>query len=265
MKQNSRFCLSTGVSLLSKEYLTRQKEFWSVPSNLKEAKFTRISFCPTPTEAAWSELAEQAAGEVLPCVPLDSEWTILDLGCGIGRLMKVLRNRTKFRRLIGVDFSEKMINFAREYLGSDPQMDWFVNNGYDLSTIGSAQIDFAYSFGMFPSIDDWDIILSYMRETQRVLKPGSEFLFDLGRFDFKQAFSNSPGGRWAQWMHRLGFWSLVKNGRKETEPAGFKGSRFTLTEVRQLIRKSGLLALKIQMKERNGFPFFWCLAHKPPQ
>ncbi len=103
------------------QWLTDTRRFWNAGSEF-EAKYRRICLSPeidaTEDEARLGELWEQETAAAIPRllhgIPLEAHWTCLEIGCGIGRLMKPLARRC--RRVIGVDLSEKMATWAREYL-----------------------------------------------------------------------------------------------------------------------------------------------------
>jgi SAM-dependent methyltransferase len=107
---------------------------------------------------------------------------VLDLGCGIGRLIKPLAPRVA--ELHGVDVSGEMIERARTYLADIPNVTLSENNGSDLSGLKTGMFDVAYSYLMFQHIPDSDIVEMYLREVNRVLKPGAAFKFQIdGRGD----------------------------------------------------------------------------------
>jgi trans-aconitate 2-methyltransferase len=62
----------------------------------------------------------QALGQVvLDRLPLSGDETVLDAGCGSGRITEALIQRLPRGRVIGVDMSESMVAAARERLGPD--------------------------------------------------------------------------------------------------------------------------------------------------
>ena len=62
----------------------------------------------------------QALGQaVLDRLPLRGDETVLDAGCGSGRITETLIQRLPRGRAIGVDMSESMVAAARERLGPD--------------------------------------------------------------------------------------------------------------------------------------------------
>lgn len=94
--------------------------------------------------------------------------TVLEVGCGVGRLLKAALPRC--RRIIGIDVSEKAIAKARDLLGSDPKLELHIGNGIDLSVIASGSIDYVFSFAALTSMPT-RVIAAYLKEIRRVLAP----------------------------------------------------------------------------------------------
>jgi SAM-dependent methyltransferase len=94
----------------------------------------------------------------------------LEIGCGPGRVM--LPMSLRFVEIHGVDISEEMIRLARERLASAPNAHVQVNSGADLGAFADDWFDFVYSYAVFQHIPSLEIVLGYLRETHRVLKPG---------------------------------------------------------------------------------------------
>lgn len=93
----------------------------------------------------------------------------LEIGCGPGRLMRAMSGH--FDEIIGVDVSDEMIALARENLrGANAQV--HLTSGADLAIFPGDHFDFVYSYVVFQHIPSREIVLNYLRETQRVLKPG---------------------------------------------------------------------------------------------
>ena len=94
----------------------------------------------------------------------------LEIGCGPGRLMLPMSRH--FGEIHGVDISEEMAAMARRRLESVPQARVHVTSGADLAMLADEYFDFAYSYTVFQHIPDAAIVLNYLREARRVLKPG---------------------------------------------------------------------------------------------
>jgi SAM-dependent methyltransferase len=97
----------------------------------------------------------------------------LEIGCGPGRLMKPMSRH--FGEIHGVDVSDEMIRLARERLADIPHAHFHATNGASLGQFADDSFEFVYSYAVFQHIPSRDVVLEYMREIARVLKPGGVF------------------------------------------------------------------------------------------
>lgn len=95
----------------------------------------------------------------------------LEIGCGIGRIARWMAG--DFGQYIGVDVSPEMIRKAASY--AILHADFQVVSGGDLADIGTATVDFVFSFAVFQHVPDLRAIFNYFAETARVLRPGGIF------------------------------------------------------------------------------------------
>ena len=102
---------------------------------------------------------------------------VLEIGCGSGRITRALSE--VFGEVYAVDISGEMIRQAKQSLHDRPNAHVFQNNGSDLTVLGDIQVDFAFSFIVFQHIPSRDVIFSYVREVQRLLRPGGLFKFQV--------------------------------------------------------------------------------------
>lgn len=105
------------------------------------------------------------------------ELTLLEIGCGIGRMTRHLARI--FGKVHGVDVSEEMIERGRARLADLDNVELSANDGATLSLFPDAVFDVAFSFIVFQHIPFKDVVLGYIRETHRVLKPGGTFKFQV--------------------------------------------------------------------------------------
>jgi len=103
---------------------------------------------------------------MLADLPPTDKATVLDVGCGVGRLLKPALAR--FKRVIGLDVSDQAIAKARSLLGDQPEL--VVGNGIDLRPIEDGTVDVLVSFAAITSMPI-DVMAAYLREFHRVLKP----------------------------------------------------------------------------------------------
>ena len=100
---------------------------------------------------------------------------MLELGCGVGRMTKALAAR--FDIVHATDVSGEMVEQARGHCPELGNVHWEVTNGFDLSSIGDGNLDFAFSFLVFQHVPQKEIVLRNVVEMLRVLRPGGGFLF----------------------------------------------------------------------------------------
>ena len=101
------------------------------------------------------------------------QMTVLEIGCGSGRITRALSE--VFGQVYAVDVSGEMVRQAKEALADRTNVHIFQNNGKDLDILGDIQIDFAFSYIVFQHIPSREVIYSYVREVARLLKPGCLF------------------------------------------------------------------------------------------
>ena len=151
---------------------------------------------------------------------------ILEIGCGIGRIMSMMAEI--FGEVIGVDVSKKMIEIAKEKLSKFQNCKVYENNGKELSMFSDNYFDFCYSVIVFQHVPNKEIISNYVKETARILKPGSVFRFQVyGDVLHKQRTPNTWVGVSfnQQEMHKI----AKENNFEILEEEGEKTVRYWLT------------------------------------
>jgi ubiquinone/menaquinone biosynthesis C-methylase UbiE len=106
-----------------------------------------------------------------------SDMRALEIGCGAGRMTAALSR--VFGHVDGVDVSPEMVDQARTALRNFANVNLYVNNGIDLSMFPSDRFHFAISAVVFQHIPRRAVVENYIKETHRVLCPGSLFKFQL--------------------------------------------------------------------------------------
>ncbi len=101
----------------------------------------------------------------------------LEIGCGLGRLMRPLSR--SFGEIHGVDVSDEMVRLAREQLADIPHAHVHHTPHSDLRAFADDSFDFVYSYAVFQHIPDADVVYGYFHEIRRVLKEGG-----FARFQF---------------------------------------------------------------------------------
>lgn len=116
---------------------------------------------------------EEWAEAVLARLPLQGDETVLDAGCGTGRVTRMLIERLPEGRVIGVDGSTQMIDKVREILR--PQDQAFAA---DLTALElDEQVDAIVSSAVFHWISDHDALFARLRAA---LRPGGRLAAQCG-------------------------------------------------------------------------------------
>lgn len=111
---------------------------------------------------------------VLERLELKGGETVLDAGCGSGRVTQALLERLPDGHVIGVDGSPGMIRAARRRLG--PEVELLVCDLLDLD-VGGRQVDAVFSTAVFHWIPDHERLFGRLRS---VLRPGGQLVAQCG-------------------------------------------------------------------------------------
>ena len=116
----------------------------------------------------------QSLGQaVLDRLPLTGDETVLDAGCGSGRITETLIQRLPRGKVIGVDISESMVAAARERLGPDAD----IRRADLLQLELDRPVDAILSTATFHWIADHDALF---RRLHAVLRPGGRMSAQCG-------------------------------------------------------------------------------------
>jgi SAM-dependent methyltransferase len=149
------------------------KAVWSdLSDTLARAKMHVIG---TEDEDALTGSGKVTADFLAKRVGVRPEDTVLEIGCGIGRVAKQLAPRC--RNWIGCDVSPNMLKLARERLREFSNVELFETSGHDLKPIADLSVDVAYCTVVFMHLEPWDRF-NLVKEAFRVLRPGGRVYVD---------------------------------------------------------------------------------------
>lgn len=101
--------------------------------------------------------------------------SMLELGCGAGRMTHSFAGH--FGNVLAFDVSEQMLGRARVLLKEIPNVSFVLGDGVDLGAAADESVDFAFSYLVLQHLPAENLVLSYVREILRVLRPGGLCLF----------------------------------------------------------------------------------------
>ena len=101
--------------------------------------------------------------------------SILEIGCGYGRLLKILSKKSK--QLVGIDFSKRMVELSKQNLKEEQNVSIQLMEA-DKLTFKNDFFDYVVcldnSFGNMPKIE-----LDVLKEMKRVCKKGGEIILSV--------------------------------------------------------------------------------------
>jgi SAM-dependent methyltransferase len=100
---------------------------------------------------------------------LGPDATVLDIGCGTGRVMEHLAPWC--REVHGIDISERMVQGGRERLEHLPNVRFHHGNGYDLAGFEDGSFEVVYSIVALQHMPR-TVAYNYLLESHRVLRQG---------------------------------------------------------------------------------------------
>jgi len=164
--------------------------------------------------------------------------TLLEVGCGYGRLLWHFRDRVE--RLIGVDLAAEPIEEARALLdGHDATL--HVGDGMSLAPVPDQTADVVVAFTVFQHMAR-EVVRSNIDDVARVLAPGGRFV--------------------AQFKGGDGEDNISPEVREQA-------ASYRVSQVAGLAEAAGLQVMSIERERldktypRHNISWLWLVAHKP--
>jgi len=211
------------------------RAFWDDRARENAAYFVenRLDYADTDLEQFWATGPGVVDG-VLELLghELRADDDVVELGCGLGRLTRVLASRTSSVRAL--DVSGEMVRRAGELNEGLEDVEWLVCDGRSLTGVADASVDVFFSHVVFQHLPDPAITYDYIRDVGRVLRPGGWAGFQV---------SNDPSihrrrGGLGSLRHR----ALARVGRapKGSDHPAWLGSAVDLSELRRVADAAAL-------------------------
>lgn len=156
-----------------REQRSNYKGVWNNLSTTYRAATTHV--IGDVDEVAIKEAATHTLYWLEQTVGVRPDDTILEIGCGIGRVGEILAPRCQ--KWIGCDVSANMLQHADQRLASFSNVQLVEISGYDLQPIPDASVDVVYSTVVFMHLDEWERY-NYIKEAARILKPNGRIFVD---------------------------------------------------------------------------------------
>ena len=249
----------------SADWLKATRKFWDTDSAF-EAKYRRILSDPqidAATDGAvlqrlWEKRTEEELPYLLEGIPLRRDWTSLEIGCGIGRLLRPIAARCQ--RVIGIDISESMVALAKEELRDVPGVEVYANDGRRFPFVDRVSVDWVYSHLAFQHMTLPEVVESNLAECARVLRPGGYLRIQTWR-EAPVPLSERLKNIARAWVgvesyHGPRRWTWVP-GRH----VRFGGVTFHPRPWRRLLRSHGFRVLSLKCGVGHDY-WMWCTCRK---
>ncbi len=106
---------------------------------------------------------------------LRSDMRVLEIGCGLGRMLQFLA--VLFAEVHGIDVAPTMIEEGRRMLAGQANAHLHLGDGHTLAGLPDGHFDLVVSFQVFQHVPDRTVIADYVADAFRVLRPGGLFRF----------------------------------------------------------------------------------------
>jgi SAM-dependent methyltransferase len=129
-------------------------------------------------ERFWAE-GERAVDAILGelAIEIRTGDSIVEIGCGVGRLTRALAARAA--HVVALDVSSEMLARARALNPEVRNVSWVHGDGESLAGVPDASADGCFSHVVFQHLPRPELTLGYVREMGRVLRPGGWAAFGL--------------------------------------------------------------------------------------
>lgn len=166
---------------------------------------------------AGMEKGHRPVGEqAIELMAIPSDARVLDLGCGSGWATRLMGEKARSGRVIGIDIADEMIAIARETSADFSNVEYRVASAENLPFLDG---EFSHAFSM-ESIYYYADVLVALKEIRRVLEPGGVFVTVVDLYK-----ENEPSGQWIEQLKVPVHFLSVSDYRSLFELAGFVNVR----------------------------------------
>jgi SAM-dependent methyltransferase len=176
-------------------------------------------------------------------VPISSADTVLELGCGVGRMTGRLAELS--RTVIATDISAEMLAHARTNLRTRGNVAYLILPGDGRLPLRSESVDVVFSYLVLQHVPTVEAQVQYLREAVRVLGPGGRLAVQIRAVGWNAALHDQVG--------HLGH---VLQGRRTLNRA-WRGARLSYPRIARLA------GAQVDVRLRpSGHRHVWVIARK---
>jgi SAM-dependent methyltransferase len=193
----------------------------------------RLDYREPDLDSFWAGGAEALDGMLAAVgAEVGEDDLVIDIGCGVGRLTRVLARRARW--VVGVDVSAEMLARAAELNPGLDNVEWLHGDGRGLPGVADGSADACVSHVVFQHIPDPAITLGYVREMGRVLHPGGWAAFQV---------STDPAIHRPRALAQRLRWraaAALRRGPQAQEHPAWLGSAVAVGDLRRVAEEAGL-------------------------
>lgn len=149
------------------------KKVWSALSATEDQ--AKLHVIGATDEEAFQATGDETLKFLQDSVGIRKEDVVLEIGCGVGRVGKVVAPLC--RKWIGCDVASNMLALTAKRLKDFSNVELVEISGYNLSGVADASVDVVYCTVVFMHLEAWDRY-NYISEAFRVLRPAGRIYVD---------------------------------------------------------------------------------------
>jgi tRNA (uracil-5-)-methyltransferase TRM9 len=178
--------------------------------------------------------------------------SVLDVGCGNGRLLKILAEHNV--KYVGVDQSEALINICQ---GKYPEYKFTVEDILNLGELPEYDFDYVYCIAVLQHLPGVDLRLQALKQLKNKIKPGGKIVLSV--------WNMWPQEKYRKMIYKFALLKLVGKNKTDWQdilfdwraPNGQMSKRyyhaFRQSELKKLFKKAGLRIEKIFKDDYNYY------------
>ena len=146
--------------------------------------------------------------------------SVLDFGCGCGRILRHLKETLPGAKLVGVDVDQELLSWAEINLAQIG--DWHLNGYEPPSRFAASTFDVIYAISVFTHLTE-ETQQSWLTEFARILKPGGRALLSVRELRPKDLQRK-------EWDHVNDSGMAIRNRKREVARRSWTGRDAVLEE-----------------------------------
>lgn len=179
---------------------TGSKDYWDRAAESDPAWHIATRF--QSLDSAFYDSGEREVEHFLSIagIALDRSQSLLEIGCGAGRMTWALASRAG--KVIASDVSPEMLKLAKEHLADRKNVEFLELSGDGTIPIPDESVDFVFSYITMQHVPTAEAQERYLTESVRVLGPGGRGLIQFRKsgllprvLDWVGHFAHAIGGR----------------------------------------------------------------------